>query len=123
MSRKERFSPLITKNEFIHLLSEKTGFTLKNCSIFYDAFAATVGEVLMSNRSIPLKKCGRIEPYIKPSRKLYKLDKDTGIKLDENGEKMSYTIPDTRWIKFVMTQKFKCKMNPEVYVDKYPDKN
>lgn len=121
MSKKDKFAPSITKNEFIHLLSEKTGFTLKNCSVFYDAFADTLAEVLVSNRGIHLKKCGVIQPYLKPPRSLYQLDAKTGIKLDENGEKVRYTVPETRWIKFVMTHKFKCRMNPDVYTDKYPE--
>lgn len=115
MSRKTDRVEAITKKELVRAISKKTGFTQKNCSKALDAVIEVFAETILDGRAVPMLKFGRIEPYWKPERTLYKLDNETGIKLDENGEKVTYTFPKTRWVKFHMANFFKCKMNPGVY--------
>ena len=111
----------ITKKEIVRALSKKTGFTQYNCSKLYDAVVEVFAETILGGRAIPMVKFGRIEPFERPERKMYRLDNGTGIKLDENGEKVTYTVPPTRWVKFHMANSFKYQMNPGIYDDPYTD--
>lgn len=65
------------------------------------------------------KKLGRLEPHTKKERKLYHLTPDVegGIKLDENGERMSYIFPPVNIIKFHTANIMKQRMNPGIYSD------
>lgn len=115
MSAKTNKVEAITKKEIVRSLSRKTGFTQYNCSKLYDAVIEVFTETILSGRAIPMIKFGRIEPFTRPERFMYYLDNDTGIKLDENGEKMSYIIPPTHCVKFHTANNLRMKLNPGIY--------
>lgn len=107
----------ITKYELVRRIAKKTGFTIGNSTTALDAVVEAIADVMLEGRAVTFKCFGRLEPYTKTERKLYKLSTKTGIALDENGEKVTYTMPATKWIKFHMAQSFKYKMNPGIYDD------
>ena len=117
MPKAKVVKPTVTKKEFIRRLSEKTGFTHANSKIFFDALIEVMIEIMLEDRCVYFAKFGWFEPYQKPPRLMYRLDNDTGIRLDENGEKVTYMMPETTWIRFKMTEKFKHLINPGVYKD------
>ncbi len=115
MSSSNKNQPeMITKTEFIKRMSYDTGFTQANCRIAYDSFVNIMKETLLEGRGLYFIKLGWLEPYIKPPRKMFRLD-GNGVMLDENGNKVEYIFPETRWVKFRITQKFKRDMNPGIY--------
>lgn len=106
---------MITKKELIREVSKRTHFTQANCTKAYDAIMEVIADTIADGRGVSIKSFGRLEPFTKKPRKMYYLDDKTGIKLDENGEKVSYMFPETRWVKFNMYFKMKCRMNPGIY--------
>lgn len=103
-----------TKDEIIHRISEKTGFTLANSKTAFDAVIEVISDVLADHRSVVFRGFGRLEPFIMPQRKMYRINKD-GVQKDEDGKPKSFIFPQTTWVKFNMAQSFKYKMNPGIY--------
>lgn len=106
-----------SKYEIMHKMSEKTGFTLKNCSIAYEALVEIFGDIIEEGRAVVFRKFGRIEPYVKPPRKMYKLVSGEGIAHDDAGRLVSYTFPAVNCVKFHMSQKYKFRINPGIYAN------
>ena len=119
MSKRPCFCEAITKYELIRIIAKKSGYPIYQCSEIWEAFVEAMAETLDGGRAIVFKKLGRLEPYTKRERKMYVLSNETdcGIKLDENGEKVSYTFPPVRWIKFHIANNMKFRMNPGVYTN------
>lgn len=105
----------ITKDEIVRMMSKKTGFTIGNCKIAYDAVVEVLAEVIEDGRSIVFQKFGRLEPHTKKPRKYYKLDKDTKFKLDDAGRPETYIFPAVRTVRFHMSERYKYRLNPGVY--------
>lgn len=121
MSYKANQAEAITKYELVRRISKKTGFTIANSTTALDAVAEALAEVMLEGRAVVFKKFGRLEPYKKSPRTMCRLSTETGVALDDNGEKITYEVPETRWIKFHMARYFKFKMNPGVYKDEPVD--
>ena len=105
----------ISQYELLHRVSEKTGFTQKNCKTAYDAFVEVFAEVVEEGRSIVFRKFGRIEPCKKPPRKYYKIDPNEGIAKDEMGKPITFIMPEVNTVKFYMSPHYKYKINPGTY--------
>lgn len=115
MSKRACWVSAATKHEFVRSVAKKCGYPIYQCSEVWDACVETMAEVLEDGRAIVFKKLGRLEPYTKKERKMYYLSNESGIKLDENGEKASYTFPAVKWVKFHLANHMKFKMNPGIY--------
>lgn len=128
MSKRPCYCEAVTKYEFVRLVAKKCGYPIYQCSDVWDACVEVMGDVLGDGRAIVFKKLGRLEPYTKSERIMYRLSDKTecGIQLDEQGNKVSYTFPPVRWIKFHLANYMKYKMNPGIYTndntaDEYDD--
>lgn len=121
MSSRSDCVEAITKRELVRAIKKKTGFTIPNCTKAFDAVVEVFAETLLDGRAIPLVHLGRIEPYTKPERTMYYLDKNTGVRLNEDGSRITYTVPPTRWIKFHTAKYFKYKLNPGIYFNEPVD--
>lgn len=58
----------MTKSEFIHELSRKTGFTKKDCLYFLDAFCQVIAEALERGERVKLHNFGVFEVKKSKSR-------------------------------------------------------
>lgn len=105
----------LTKSELLHKMSQKTGFTLRNCNIAYNALVEIFADTIEEGRAIVFQKFGRIEPYVKPPRKLYKLVQNKGLEKDAAGRPVSYIFPAVNMVKFHMSNFFKWRLNPGIY--------
>lgn len=105
----------MTQSELLHRLSEATGFTLKNCKIAYDALVEIMSDTIEEGRAIVFMNFGRIEPFVKHQRKMYKLVKGEGVELDENGQPVTYIVPETNNVKFHMANSYKYRLNPGIF--------
>lgn len=121
MSYKANQTEAITKYDLVRRISKITGFTIANSTIALDAVAEAISDVMLEGRAVVFKKFGRLEPYKKSKRTMCRLSTETGVALDTNGEKITYEVPETKWIKFHMAQCFKYKMNPGVYTNEPVD--
>lgn len=116
MGKRKHEKNIITKKEVIRRMSAITGFTQENCRYAIDAITQIMTEVMLEDRAMYFFKLGWLEPYTRKGRKYYRLD-ENGIVMDENGNKVEYRVPDTTWLRFRMSERFKHLLNPGVYDD------
>lgn len=116
MSRKKLEKNIVTKKEIMRRMSAITGFTQENCRYAIDAMTQIMTEVMLEDRIMYFFKLGWLEPYTRKGRKYYRLDA-SGVMKDENGNKIEYRMPDTTWLRFRMSERFKHLLNPGVYED------
>ena len=116
MSKQPNKVSAITKDEILHSMSDKTGFTLGNCRKAYDALVEVFRETMLDGRAIVFKKFGRLEPYTKKPRLFYRINREEGLMRDAAGRPETFVFPECKNVKFMITTGFKHKMNPEIYM-------